>query len=132
MHLTPIKSTVQLRPQFAHVDAQSAQERQASRAARDADQPEKPAEARAVHLTVKNPGDPTSQMSSTQAALRLAESESWTTLHWLDQDSDEAWDQYEMLCLKDPENAPKLRAATTKQDYMEWISGQKLAMTMQK
>lgn len=81
-----------------------------------------------MHLTVKNTGDPGSQMSSTQAALRLAESESWQTLHWLDQDSDEAWDQYELLCLKDPEGAAKLRSITTKQDYMEWISGQKLAM----
>ncbi|TGZ85126.1 hypothetical protein EX30DRAFT_337532 [Ascodesmis nigricans] len=123
LHLTPIKSTVQLRPQFPHVDAQLAQERAATKALRDLDAADKPAEAKAVHLSVKNTADPNSQLSSTMKALRLAEEEEWRHMHWIDQDDEGSWDQYEFLRLKDTEGAQRLKPTTTKQEYMDWLSG---------
>jgi DNA-directed RNA polymerase-3 subunit RPC5 len=120
LHLTPLHSTLQLRPQFHHVDAQDAAERAQSRSLRDADESDKPAQARAVHMTVNQE---VSQMSSTMKAIRLAEEEDWKKLHWIDQDEDAAWDQYELLTLKNPELAGRLRCGTTKGEYMDWLSG---------
>lgn len=106
-----------MRPQFPHVDAQLAAERAQTRSLREAEEPERPAQARAVHLSV------VAQMSSTMKALRTAEDEEWKKLHWIDQDDDEAWEQYELLCLKEPELADRLKCSTTKAEYMDWLSG---------
>ena len=62
-------------------------------------------------------------MSSTMKALRQAEEEDFKKLHWIDQDEDAAWDQYELLCLKNPEMATRLKCSTGKVEYMDWLSG---------
>ncbi|KAI5795534.1 Sin-like protein conserved region-domain-containing protein [Geopyxis carbonaria] len=129
LHLTPIISTLQLRPQFLHVDAQGAQDRAANKALRDADQPERPSEARAVHMSVKNTADPAAQMSSTMKALRMAEGEEWKHIHWVDQDNDEAWDQYELLSLEESKQETQLRCQTSKNVYMDFLSGAALQKT---
>ncbi|KAH8149296.1 uncharacterized protein LAJ45_06836 [Morchella importuna] len=121
LYLTPITSTLQLRPQFHHVDTAVEAERAASKAARDASAPQRPQEARAVHLSVKNSDDPSSQLSNTMKALRVAEEEEWTRLHWIDQDTEDAWDMYEVSCLKDGEGG-LLKNVTGKAEYMEWLS----------
>ncbi|KAA8901432.1 Sin-like protein conserved region-domain-containing protein [Sphaerosporella brunnea] len=120
LHLTPLRSTLQLRPQFQHVDAQDAAERAQSRSLRDADETDKPAQARAVHMTVNQE---VSQMSSTMKAIRIAEEDEWKKLHWIDQDEDASWDQYELLTLKNREQADQLRCKTPKGEYMDWLSG---------
>jgi DNA-directed RNA polymerase-3 subunit RPC5 len=125
LHLTPIKSTLQLRPQFHHIDAQSVQERAATKALREADAPP-PAAAgtRSITLQFKNSDDPNAiHMSSNAKAQRMAEEDEWTKLHWVDQEDDEAWDQYELLCLKDPTTVGPLKPTTTKSEYMDWLSG---------
>jgi DNA-directed RNA polymerase-3 subunit RPC5 len=121
LHLTPISSTIQLRPQFHHVDTQLDQERAATKALREVPQKQ---EARAIQLSVKNAEDPSSQLSSTMKALRIAEEEAWTKLHWVDQDTDEAWEMYAAVCLKDGE-AGQLECVTTKKEYIEWLSAGK-------
>ncbi|KAH0607573.1 uncharacterized protein H6S33_002607 [Morchella sextelata] len=121
LYLTPITSTLQLRPQFHHVDTAVEAERAASKAARDASAPQKPQEARAVHLSVKNSDDPSSQLSNTMKALRVAEEEEWTKLHWVDQDTEDAWEMYEVSCLKEGEGG-LLKNVTGKAEYMEWLS----------
>jgi DNA-directed RNA polymerase-3 subunit RPC5 len=118
--LTPVHSTLQLRPQFSHVDAQNAQERAQNKVLRDADEAEKPSQARAVHLTVNQE---VTQMSSTMKALRTAEEDEWKKLHWVDQEDDDAWNQYEMLCLRDTDNVSRLKTGTGKSEYMDWLSG---------
>ena len=115
-----MNSTLQLRPQFHHVDAQLAQERAQSKSLRDAEEAEKPSQARAIHMTVNQE---VTQMSTTQKALRMAEEEDWKQLHWIDQDDDEAWNQYELLCLRDPELAGRMKCSTSKGEYMDWLSG---------
>lgn len=55
--------------------------------------------------------------------LRIAEEEEWKKLHWIDQDDDAAWDQYEHLCVKEPELAEALKSTTTNAEYVEWLSG---------
>ena len=116
LHLTPVNATLQLRPLFHHVDAQLAAERAQTKSLREADEVEKPAQARAVHLTVNQ------EVSQTMKALRIAEEEEWMKLHWIDQDDDEAWDQYELLCFGD--SIPGyLKCGTSKTEYMDWLSG---------
>lgn len=119
--MTPISSTLQLRPQFHHVDTALEAERAATKALRDASAPQKPQEARAVHLSVKNADDPASQLSSTMKALRIAEEEEWIKLHWIDQDTDDAWEIYEGSCLKNGEGGV-LKSVTRKREYMEWLA----------
>ncbi|KAF8248555.1 hypothetical protein K440DRAFT_583333 [Wilcoxina mikolae CBS 423.85] len=120
LHLTPLNATLQLRPLFHHVDAQLAAERAQTKSLREADEPEKSTQARAVHLTVNQE---VSQMSATMKALRIAEEDEWKRLHWIDQDDDEAWDQYELLCLEDCRVAGCLKCSTSKTEYIDWLSG---------
>ncbi|KAI5818598.1 DNA-directed RNA polymerase III subunit Rpc5, partial [Pyronema omphalodes] len=122
LHLTPLHHTLQLRPHFHHVDAQTSAEKNLSRSLREEDEPQKPVAAKAVHMTVNQE---TTQMTSTMKALRAEEEEIWKKLHWIDQEDGEAWDQYELLCLNDTESADKLRCSTTKAEYMDWLSGAK-------
>jgi DNA-directed RNA polymerase-3 subunit RPC5 len=120
LHLTPLNATLQLRPLFHHVDAQLAAERAQTKSLRDAEEPEKSTQARAVHLTVNQE---VSQMSATMKALRIAEEDEWKRLHWIDQDDDEAWDHYELLCLEDFRVVGSLKCSTSKSEYIDWLSG---------
>lgn len=54
-------------------------------------------------------------------ALRVAEEEEWTKLHWVDQDTDDAWEIYESSCLKNGDGGV-LKSVTGKMEYMEWLS----------
>lgn len=74
-------------------------------------------------MTVKNVDDPNQQQASVMKTIRDEESEAWTTLHWVDQDEDECWNMFEHLKLKDMEGAETLQPETSKQEYMDWISG---------
>jgi len=66
-------------------------------------------------------------------AVRLAEEENWTKLHWVDQDTDDAWVVYEDVCLAgevagEEEGKVKdelLKCVTTKKEYVEWLSAGK-------
>lgn len=58
-------------------------------------------------------------------ALRVAEEEAWTKLHWIDQDSDEAWEMYANICLKDGDEAGGLKCVTSKKEYVEWLGAGK-------
>ncbi|PWW76544.1 hypothetical protein C7212DRAFT_19771, partial [Tuber magnatum] len=84
LYLTPITSTLQLRPQFHHIDTQIDLERAANKTLHPVKQ-----EARAIQLSVKSSEDPSSQLSSSMKAVRMAEEENWTKLHWVDQDTDD-------------------------------------------
>ncbi|KAG0129594.1 hypothetical protein HOY82DRAFT_487990 [Tuber indicum] len=123
LYLTPITSTLQLRPQFRHIDTQIDLERAANKALHPVKQ-----EARAIQLSVKNSEDPSSQLSSSMKAVRLAEEENWTKLHWVDQDTDDAWGVYEDVCLTAEEVGEEgkvrdglLKCVTTKKEYIEWL-----------
>ncbi|KAL7268814.1 hypothetical protein RUND412_008545 [Rhizina undulata] len=130
LHFTPLSTTLQLRPQFPHVDSALDQERAATKALRDAAAPQKTPEARAVHLSVKSTDDPSSQTSSTMKALRIAEEEEWVKCHWVDQDADDAWEVYEGLkggavVEKDEakEGTGKLRLRADMEEYLEGVRG---------
>jgi hypothetical protein len=60
------------------------------------------------------------EVSQTMTVLRIAEEE-WMKLHWIDQD-DEAWNQYELLCLGDSIPS-RLKCGTSKTEYINWLSG---------
>jgi len=127
LFLTPITSTLQLRPQFHHIDTQIDLERAANKALHPVKQ-----EARAIQLSVKNSEDPSSQLSSSMKAVRMAEEENWTKLHWVDQDTDDAWGVYDDVCLAGEAAGEEgkvkdelLKCVTTKKEYVEWLSAGK-------
>ncbi|RPB04185.1 hypothetical protein L873DRAFT_1628189, partial [Choiromyces venosus 120613-1] len=128
LYLTPITSTLQLRPQFHHIDTQIDRERAANKALQPVKQ-----EARAIQLSVKNTEDPSSQLSSSMKAMRMAEEENWTKLHWVDQDCEDAWLVYEGVCLTGEGGAGEegksedelLKCVTAKKEYVEWLSAGK-------
>ena len=96
-------STLQLRPQFAHVDTATDLERALARSLRfdSSTAPTNPT-ARALQATVKNTGDDAGLApghGGVLAALRKEEAEEWKTMHWVDQDDEAAWEAFEEMFL---------------------------------
>ncbi|KAI9821741.1 MAG: hypothetical protein M1827_002322 [Pycnora praestabilis] len=148
LHLSRVDSMVQLRPQFHHIDATVEQERSSARVQRDATNPARHTEARAVQMTVKSSDGDDIDMGETSKTLRAAQEEKWTTLKYMDEDvsythylfscllltdeekSIDSWDMYhEKLFLSDTENAPKLQANMTNREYLDAISAPRIDST---
>ena len=94
LHLTRLQNSLQLRPQFHHVDLATEQERASQKAQRELNNPTpaRPQEARAVNLSVKPSegklGDRSMISGADQVArdLRNEEDEQWREIDWVDQD----------------------------------------------
>lgn len=125
LHLTPIDGTIQMRPQFHHLDAQSQAARNKFWRERDALDGAR-AEPRMMqhHQVVKNTTDG-EEFNITQTAKHLADAaeESWTKLEYHDEDSDEAYFGYhDKLFLTVTADAPQLKAALANEQYLDAIS----------
>jgi hypothetical protein len=91
VHFTQLKGSLQLRPQFQHIDVMTDQERASQKALKEANNPTtaRPVEARAVNLTVRAAtGDNRTLTGAELLArdLRLEEDEQWRHIEWVDQD----------------------------------------------
>jgi DNA-directed RNA polymerase-3 subunit RPC5 len=121
LHLTAIDGAVQMRPQFHHLDAQSQAAR--NKHWRDLDLPR--AEPRMIHHQVVKSSTDGDEFNITQTARQLtnAAEESWVTLKFRDEDSEEAYEGYrEKLFLSDTSAAPQLKASTADEQYLDSIS----------
>lgn len=95
LHLVPVKSIIQLRPQFHHIDAKADMDRQAR--PRDPAAGPPPA-ARAVHMTVKSTADGEEARPTTLFdLLKAAQEEQWRILRFIDEEDAEAWRNLEDL-----------------------------------
>lgn len=94
LHLTPVDQIVQLRPQFHHIDAASELEK-AGRARDAAPGGMRSGEPRAIHMTVKAVGDEEETTDTMAERIRAAQDEKWRKLHYVDENSDEAWQTFE-------------------------------------
>ena len=87
LHLSHIDSVVQLRPQFHHVDAASEQERSSAKSQRDAANPPRAQEARAVHMTIKSVDGEDFDMTQTMKTLKEIQEEKWKRMDYLDENA---------------------------------------------
>ncbi len=83
LHLTPIHSIAQLRPQFHHLDAVVEQEKAASRPPRDPNYQPAP---RAVQMMVKSADGEDVDTAEITRTLKAAQEEDWTRMQYADQD----------------------------------------------
>ncbi|KAH8602073.1 Sin-like protein conserved region-domain-containing protein [Bisporella sp. PMI_857] len=128
LHLTPVDHIVQLRPQFHHIDAHLEQERlgRVSNIAQT-----RISEARAVQMTIKNPVDGESE-TGLSMAQRVAEvqAEPWKLYKWVDENSEQAWEEYTHLLLGEGKikpdqlknTLPQLKSTLTSDEYLDMIS----------
>ncbi|KAK2624486.1 hypothetical protein QTJ16_006436 [Diplocarpon rosae] len=94
LHLTPVDTVVQMRPQFHHIDAQAEHER-ASRGRDVAAGARAAPEARAITMTVKTNVDGEEDTTDSMATrIQAAQSEAWKNHRFVDEDSIETWDGY--------------------------------------
>lgn len=74
-----------MRPQFHHLDAQWQLDRNAARREREAAEPTRQTEPRAVQMSFKPTGDDAQHIGTTDAFLKAAQEESWTKLRHYDE-----------------------------------------------
>ncbi|RPB17961.1 hypothetical protein L211DRAFT_871945 [Terfezia boudieri ATCC MYA-4762] len=100
LHLTPIHSTLQLRPQFTHIDTTISLEKDMQRALRIDPSGAPPPQARALQATVKQVGEEGAGVGGDALrALRREEGEEWVEMRWVDQDEEAAWEVFEGMFL---------------------------------
>lgn len=121
-----------MRPQFHHIDARAEQER-ASRA-REPGAPAQPAQARAIHMTVKSKIDGEDSSIDTMAdRITAAQQEKWKLHKYVDEDEDFAWHFYNENLIVGAEehfadtadlkaSMPDLQSALADMEYMDTVS----------
>ena len=95
LHITPIDSIAQLRPQFHHLDAVAEQEKAAARPQRDPGAAGRVQEARAVQMTAKSADGDDMDTAEVTKFLKAAQEENWKRLMYADED---VWTRH-ALCL---------------------------------
>ncbi|KAI9778237.1 MAG: hypothetical protein M1816_004161 [Peltula sp. TS41687] len=126
LHLTPVDSIAQLRPQFHHLDAEQEQFRSSQRAQREAGNPPRQQETRAIHMTVKSADGEDIDITGATNTLKAAQEENWTHLQYIDPESNEAWDLFPKLFLKETVDAPKLESGMKREEFLDAISASKV------
>lgn len=105
LHVTPIKSIAQLRPQFKYVDQAVQSEKELNNAMnnkKDSSAAAKGKETtKAVQVTAKASGDNAPRHSGAISSRKAADEEPFVHLEWFDRDSDEAWKTADGLMAKD-------------------------------
>ncbi|KAK6531511.1 hypothetical protein TWF281_008312 [Arthrobotrys megalospora] len=124
LHFTRLTGSLQLRPQFHHIDIMTEQERANQKAMREMNNPQtsKSTEARAVNLSVKAAsGDNRTLTAAEQLAkdIRLEEDEPWREIEWIDQDDDEAW---QMFANVHKQASAPLNNVFSRAEYFKWCS----------
>lgn len=136
LHLTKITGTVQMRPQFHHVDAEAQRNRLASTrptaaldgtvgAVKNDD-----LQARQVHVSYKNlSANPKGELEQREAdmrkALQTAAEEQWTRLDYVDEDDEDAyevWRHHMFVEDTSQSGCVTLRSAMNNDEYLDAIS----------
>jgi len=124
LHLTKVDGTVQMRPQFHHIDAEEQRTRMA--ASRDGDGPRAPGDPRSLLQKNQKQGEEAEKdrlENRTRATLQAAEAESWLPLDYVDEDEDEAYETWrDRMFVRDVKSATKLESAMDADEYLDAIS----------
>ncbi|KAF2772767.1 hypothetical protein EJ03DRAFT_371688 [Teratosphaeria nubilosa] len=127
LHLTKVDGTVQMRPQFHHIDAEDQRTRlAASRAAALDGEPKAPGDPRGLgtrQKRVEEESDKTKLENRLKKALMQAEEESWTKLEYVDEDMEEAYEKFrERMFVRDVQEASKLQSSMGNEEFVDAVS----------
>ncbi|CAN6631673.1 DNA-directed RNA polymerase III subunit RPC5 [Trichomonascus vanleenenianus] len=114
LHLTPIKSIVQLRPQFKYIDREIQTEKELSKSA--AAKTNTNTGTTAVQMTARAATNMAPQFSGALKMKKKGDDEQFVGIDWHDRDSDESWKASDLLLSG---NEEKLKSTTTTQEYFE-------------
>ncbi|EMC91727.1 hypothetical protein BAUCODRAFT_152115 [Baudoinia panamericana UAMH 10762] len=124
LHLTKVDGTVQMRPQFHHLDAEDQRARLA--ALRAADLPAPTGEARALLQRERKVFDEVGKdrlEDRTKRLLLAAEAEVWSRLDYVDEDDQAAYDKFhERMFVSDVDGASRLESAMNQAQYTDAMS----------
>ncbi|KXL46160.1 MAG: hypothetical protein FE78DRAFT_120904, partial [Acidomyces sp. 'richmondensis'] len=132
LHLTRVDGTVQMRPQFHHVDAEEQRNRlAASRAAAaleatGADGVRPGGDPRAILMKHKSGREESARErleDRTRAQLHAAEAQPWVQLDYVDEDMDEAYTRFrERMFMRDTQACARLESGMQGEDYLDAVS----------
>ena len=86
LHLTKVDGLAQLRPQFHHIDAAASEDKARIRKDREAAEPARTTEPRAVQMSMKASEGDTMDLMTTSVLLHATETETWTKLRYFDEE----------------------------------------------
>lgn len=125
LHLTSIDGTVQMRPQFHHIDAEEQRARLAASRVALETETQRPQDPRALLQRNKNETEAEKGRleDRNKKFLQVAEGEDWTKMEYVDEDDAESFDTFhKRLFINDIKTAPKLQSSMSNDDYMDAIS----------
>jgi len=126
LHLTKVDGTVQMRPQFHHVDAEEQRARIAAQRSRDGEAGHPQGDARALLQKNQKQGEEAEKdklENRTRMMMQAAEAEEWVPLEYVDEDEDEAFEMWrERMFVTDVHAAPRLQSGMDADQYLDAIS----------
>ena len=128
LHLTKVDGTVQMRPQFHHLDAEEQRSRlAASRAAVMDGSAEQRPQGDPRSLLMKNKTAEEAERDQKQdrmkRAMQASEAEPWVQLEYVDEDQEEAYEKFrDRMFVRDLEAVPKLQSGMDNDQYLDAIS----------
>lgn len=124
LHLTKITGTVQMRPQFHHLDAEEERNRiVATRAQAEAAEPGPTPAGHALRQRIITDEEKKSAEHRLKQILKAAEQEQWIKMEYIDEETDEAYAAFnENLFVKDTSSAPALKSAQDNEQYLDAVS----------
>ncbi|KAK3679599.1 hypothetical protein LTR37_021377 [Vermiconidia calcicola] len=144
LHLSKVTGTVQMRPQFHHLDAEEQRTRLAgsstgaaagagagggAAAAQDASTAQPAERARTIHQSYKpstsgNPrGELEEQSAAMRSALQTAAEEAWVDLEYVDEDEEEAYGMFHgRMFVQDTAGVARLKSAMGDDEYLDAVS----------
>lgn len=124
LHLTKITGTVQMRPNFHHLDAEEERARVASsRAAAESSGPQPDPVARAVQQKVVSKEEVETLEKRLQKTLAGAAKEQWIRMEYVDDEDQLAYDTFEeKLKVRETQDVPHLKSQMDDDAYLDAIS----------
>ncbi|KAK5135278.1 hypothetical protein LTR08_005381 [Meristemomyces frigidus] len=130
LHLTKVDGTVQMRPQFHHLDAEEQRTRLASSRANAAAEgaeaaPKQQGDARSLLMKNKavEEGSKDRLEDRTRRILLAAEAEEWVQLEYVDEDQEESYEMFrDTMFVRDVAGAVGLRSGMGNEEFLDAIS----------
>nr|OQO29404.1 hypothetical protein B0A51_02222 [Rachicladosporium sp. CCFEE 5018] len=127
LHLSKVDGTIQMRPQFHHIDAEEHRNRLVNVRAPAEGEVRPPPVARGLQQSYKpetEDKDKDAPERKMRKALQDAEEESWVPLEYVDEAEDTAYDAFnEKMFLHNVDAAPKLKSTMDEEQLLDAVSG---------
>lgn len=123
LHLTKVDGTVQMRPQFHHLDAEDQRARIAAHPVAEIGRADQQQHARGILQRNVRDDERDRPEDRLRKSLLESEAEPWMELQYVDECEDEAYEAFrEKLFVQDVEGAEKLKSKMGKEEYLDAIS----------